>query len=149
GRDASEAKARKGPGIARTLARANRLLVLAPKQPTAYQVLAAVHALTRDLAALRKVDRDLRDAELDLSDATREALGYYAGKHGSGSRQQAAAAASRWEKRYRELGAGRRGATFAVAAVSLSQALCQRDRLGEEVDADRVVRLAEEAHAAA
>src|SRR5262249_48243197 len=53
------------------------------------------------------------------------------------------------EKHYQRLLKEPRGATFAVAAVSLSEALTSREQMGENVDANQVVRLAEEAHAAA
>ncbi|HKB41724.1 MAG TPA: hypothetical protein VKD72_35190, partial [Gemmataceae bacterium] len=64
-------------------------------------------------------------------------------------KEEQKARVERWEKMYQRFQKEPRGVTFAVVAITLAEAIIAREQIGEEVDADRVVRLTEEAHAAA
>src|SRR5262249_32156070 len=103
---------------------------------------------TRDLAGLRALEKQLQEVELDLTDTTRKQHDFYAGKKDAKLKEERKARAERWEKHYQRF-RKERNATFAVAAVSLAKALIDREEIGEAVAADQVVRLAEEAQAAA
>ncbi len=148
GRDDYAERVRKHPGVARLTSQANRLMLLAPKQPTSYAWPLGLHGLTRDLAGLRALEKQLQEVELDLTDSTREQLEFFARKKDAKVREERKARTERWEKHYQRF-QKERSVTFAVVAVTLAKALIDREEIGEEVDADRVVRLAEEAHAAA
>jgi hypothetical protein len=110
---------------------------------------ATVHGFTRDVAALRRLDQLLGETELDHSDTLRVQAEYLAGKHDVRTREELKTSRARWEKRVEGLKNKKGGAaTFAVAAATLKRLLMSAAAMGEKVDADRVVRLAEEAHAA-
>jgi tetratricopeptide (TPR) repeat protein len=149
GRDQFIEKVRKHPATAQVLAQARRLTVLARKQPDGYRVLAEIRSFTHDLPVLRAVEKQVRAAELDLSGTIRAARDYHAGKDDTRLKEQLKAEIKHWEGRYTALAREPRGTTFAVVATRLASALTRGDQLGEEVDAARLVRLAEEAHAAA
>jgi hypothetical protein len=134
--------------VGRAVAHANRLLVLAPKDIYPYLVLVGIHGFTRDLAALRNLERQLRDAELDLADTIQVQLDHIAGKKAAKEKADLEVTIKRWEEYYTRFKKDG-GATFAVAAVTLAGSLMRREEVGEAVDVDRVIRLAEEAHAAA
>src|SRR5439155_741071 len=80
GRDRYAERARQSQAVARMVAHARRLLVLSPKRPFAYSLLAEVHSLTGDLDALRELDRQLGRVELDLADVLQRSQDYYAGR---------------------------------------------------------------------
>lgn len=149
GRDALLAKVRDDPHVTWATVRGERLIEVMPRHWRVLDHLAAVAVATRDLAALRKLDEHLRKTEPDLDDANRRLLDYYAGARDAEVRAELAGNVRRWEVEYERLRGGRRGPTFAVAAATLANYLAEYATLGEGVDADRVVRLAEEAHAAA
>jgi hypothetical protein len=141
---------RKHPGMIKARRYLEKLLVLAPKQVEAYGSLTGVHAFTRDLDGMRAVYRKLHGVELDLTDSTRDTLEYYSGKDDakllkwldqSLARKEAAVAATRKGKG--------KGATFAAAANALGAERMRVAALGCTVDSDALVRVAEEAHAAA
>jgi hypothetical protein len=123
-------------------------MVLSPKRAQAYSQLAALYGFTRDLEALRRLLPRVEAADLDLSDGTQRALDYYQKKddakrrdemHASVHRQEAILSAAR----------SKGGVTFAVAASKLAALKAGGPELGLEADAGEMVRLAEEAHAAA
>jgi hypothetical protein len=87
--------------------------------------------------------------ELDLADSTRETLDYVAGKKDAKLQQDFKASIDRCEKQVAELRKSPSKTTLAVAATRLAYQLMTLDVLGQQVDPNRVVALAEEAHAAA
>jgi len=147
-RAAVEGRLARHPGTVKAKSYADKLLVLAPKRPGAYLTLVAFADYARDTAALRAVVAQVRGVELDLGDAKREMQEYLSGKADAKkvedlrkrlARAEAALAAARPLK----------GPTFAVAVGRYVHAKLDGWPLGEPVDADELVRLAEEAHAAA
>jgi predicted Zn-dependent protease len=142
-------KVRKHPGTLKARGYYEKMMVLAPKREDSYSRLAALHGFTRDLEGLRGVWRKLQGVELDQADEVRETMEFYAGKNDAKKIADWQKARARYEER---VAAARKGggATFAAAASGLV-----RTRIGqaalqpENADADALVRLAEEAHAAA
>jgi tetratricopeptide (TPR) repeat protein len=137
----------KHPGMIKARGYLEKLLVLAPKQASAYVELAELFALNRDLEGLRGLQERLGRVELDLVQQKREALDAYAGKKDEKSRQEFKVALSKQQK---VLEAARKvgGVTLAVAASTLSATKMSTVSVGLEVDPDEVVKLAEEAHTA-
>jgi tetratricopeptide (TPR) repeat protein len=134
---------RQHAGVARALAQAERLVLLAPKQEASYGLPVSILSLTGNVAALRRLDETLREANLDQSDATRALEERLAGKNEAREQEEDKATRARWQKRVEELRkAG--GITFAVGATTLALLLMQ----DETADPDQVVRLTEEAHTA-
>jgi hypothetical protein len=138
----------KHPGFLRARGFLEKLMVLAPKRPDPYVLLAGLHAYTRDKEGVDRVWQRLKDVELDLARQKRETLDAYAGKDDDNrlrdvkntlAREEAVAAAARQ--------AG--GVTLAVAAVRLAQTHMSAAAVKAAVDPDAVVKLAEEARAAA
>ena len=127
---------------------AEKLLTLAPKSLHSYSSLSAILDEARDLEGLKALAARLEKADLDLGDATRESADYLSGRSDakksadakkSLARAEAALAAAR----------GRKDRTFAYAAGRYILAKQAVWAFGEKVDADELVKLAEEAHAAA
>lgn len=139
---------RSHPGLAKARGYYDRLLVLAPKRASNYGAVAWICETLRDLDGLRTLTRRLKEAQLDLEQYRRETLDFYAAKDDDKRRDE-------WKKaeaRQREVMPAARkagGATLAVAASSLSTSLMGAATYGLPVDADEVVKLAEEADAAA
>jgi tetratricopeptide (TPR) repeat protein len=149
GRDELSQRVRQHAGIAKAIAYYERLLVLAPKNASAYFSLASLYRFTRNLEALRGLDKRLDGVELDLADSTRETLEYLRGKKDAQLQQEFKASIDRHEKQVAETRDMPNKATFAVAATHLVYNLTALDYLGQQVDPNRIVRLAEEAHTAA
>jgi hypothetical protein len=136
------------PGVQRARGLLEKLLLLAPKSPNAYEALSALHGLTRDADALRTLAGRLRGADLDLAQETKDTLDSYTGKDDAKDLVRLKGALARAE---RVLPPARKagGTTFALAAGGVVSARLSLAALRQEVDADALVRLAEEAHAAA
>ena len=139
---------RASPAMERALAQAERLALLAPKRAESYTLLVAVHGFTHNLEALRRLDKLLAEAGLDQADTIRRAAEFYSGKKDEKGRLEHRTDLARLEKRAEKLRKSG-GVTFAVAASALAASLMQNDTFKDPVDEDRVVSLAEEAHAAA
>jgi hypothetical protein len=149
GRDGLFRWARKHPKTGNARGLADRLLLLAPRHPASYLHLFALLKLTGDWEAFRQLEASARKADLDLSDLIGQRLDFYAGKKDAQLQKELAGQVRHWEKPYAQLAGGSRGPTFALVADLLSRLLIDSAEVGTTVDADRVVRLAEEAHAAA
>lgn len=146
GRDAFVEKIRTSSLILKALGFMDQGTVLAPKRPAGYSGPVAVHVLTRNLEALRGIERRLQTVELDLADANREALEFYAG--GSKQLDEYRQALSRFETTLSHM-SPEAGVDFAVAAANVVNARTTLSYYGEPVDADALVGLAEQAYAAA
>ncbi|HEV3259711.1 MAG TPA: hypothetical protein VG013_22780, partial [Gemmataceae bacterium] len=149
GREKYVRRLRTDAGVAKALAYYDRLAVLRPKRASPYSNLLSIYAYRRDPEALRGLLRRLEGVDLDLSDETRQALDFYAGKDDAKRRKEWKAGIQRQQDSVRVARKGARGATLAVAASTLADLKMSLDQLGEAVDAAEVVALAEEAHAAA
>jgi hypothetical protein len=139
---------RKHPGFLKARAHHEKLLVLAPQRADSYRELGEMLSFVEDLAGLRKTADRLAGANLDLKDASRETLDYFQGKKDEKTRQDLKKARGRLEAvlvEARKVG----GATFAAAAGGLLRQRIAESFLGDAVDADAAVALAEEAHRAA
>ncbi len=149
GRNAYRDRVRKHAGIVKATAYYDRLMVLAPKRVRGYSRLLALHGLTEDLPALQNLLKRLEAVELDQADANRLALEYYQGKNDAKLRKDLQPMITRYERAAEATRKGDRKTTFAAAAASLANWLPRLEQLGAEVDANRVVALAEEAYQAA
>jgi predicted Zn-dependent protease len=144
---------RRHPGWLKAQSYFEKLLVLSPKQSYAYARLVQVYAWMRDVDGLRDVWRRLQGVELDLADQNRDLLEGYTGKNDKKKQEDLKNALTRNQA---ILAAARTagGATFAAAASGHVYAVIQyksqaaRSELPVP-DADALVRLAEEVHAAA
>jgi tetratricopeptide (TPR) repeat protein len=140
---------RKHPGILKACDYLDKWLLLSPKGVYPYAWLVALHSFTRDEGALRAVWERLQKVELDLADSQRETLDVYAGKKDQKRARDLKMSLARQEKIVQATRKGG-GATFAVAAAQLVTLTLGRAYLPDlTVDPDGLVKLAEEAHAAA
>jgi hypothetical protein len=137
------------PGVLKGRAYLEKLLLLSPKSSYGYAWLVALHGFARDEKALRVVWERMRKAKLDLADSERQTREYYAGTRDEKDARELKASLAREEKivqATRKKG----GATFAAAAGMLvNQTLGGAYLPDVRIDPDAIVKLAEEAHAAA
>jgi tetratricopeptide (TPR) repeat protein len=148
GRKQLAQRVRSNPKIVRARAAYARLVVLAPKMGTAYTVPAALAAFTDDRDGLRRLDKELESADIDLGEQTGETLAYLKGAKDAQKREEAAGNIKRYEGIVHATRA-KGGPTFAVAAATLAGFHTFGEEIGLHADADAALRLAEEAHAAA
>lgn len=148
GRDDYARRLRDNPAFARAVQQYERLLILAPRDVLGPAALAMLYNISEDTAALRKLAELTRGLDLDLERSNRETLESYQGKKEEKQRTEHKARVARLRKALeeaRKVG----GATRAAAAAELALELSRADGLGLPVDADELVRLAEEADRAA
>jgi tetratricopeptide (TPR) repeat protein len=147
-RQAVVEKLDKHPDVAKARSYWEKLLVLAPKRPDAYSSLEALHGLTRNTAALRRVVERLQANDVDIAESTRKLLDAYSGKDDKKNLEQLQKALARFKE---VLGPARKvgGVTFALAVQSYVVTQVGLAMYQGKVDADELVRLAEEAHVAA
>jgi tetratricopeptide (TPR) repeat protein len=125
-----------------------KLLILSPRQAMPYVQLSNLYAYTHDTESLGRLRRRLEGVELDLADSEKETKEYWAGKTDAKKQTEAKNSLTRHEAvlaEARKVG----GATFAAAACDLIHTQIANDALVPVTDSDVLVRLAEEAHAAA
>jgi hypothetical protein len=135
------------PGTVKARAYAEKLMILAPKRSDSYATLAAILEYARDLDGLKAVLARLEKADLDLGDSARETRERLSGKSDAKKIDEARKALARAETAL-AAAKGRKDRTFAVAAGRYVRAKQSAWEYGEAVDADELVKLAEEAHAA-
>ena len=135
------------PGIVKSRAYAEKLPTLAPKSPTSYSALTAILDEARDLEGLKSLLARLEKADLDLGDAARESSEALSGTNETKKKDDAKKSLARAEAAL-NAARGRKDRTFAYAASRYIQAKEAMWVFGEKVDADELVKLAEEAHAA-
>jgi hypothetical protein len=147
------ARLRKHPAARKACTYCDKLMVLSPKQAYPYGQLAHLYGWTRDTEGLRGVWGRLKGVELDLADHNKELLDTFTGNKDSKNLEDLRNALKRTGAilaEARKTG----GATLAAAASSHIQAVLHGESLPPATDlpvpnADALVRLAEEAHAAA
>jgi tetratricopeptide (TPR) repeat protein len=147
-RDALRKRVRQHSGVVKARSYLDRLVVLSPKNIYSYTELSSLHGFTHDAVALRALAKRLEEVELDVADAGKRSLEYYAGKDEARYRTEAKASTARWQGIMKNLG-DRKDKTFALASVRLSGALLHEYGLGLPADLNEAVRLAEQAHKAA
>ena len=132
------------PGVARALSFLEKVMVLAPKNTAAYSAVYSIHRFTRNTAALTALEQRIRAANLDYADRLVMQKEFLAGAKDQQTKVSLAAAL----KRNRELVGTLRakgGRTAAVAIDQLTSEMLGQAFLGEDVDPDKIVKLAEEA----
>ena len=147
-RAAVAARLAKHPGLVKGRAYAEKLLVLSPKRNDPYQLLSGLFAQTDDLDALKALTARASKVEFDLGDDARRYREYLAGKDEAKKLEEARAHITRTTE---ALAAARAldKRTFAVAVGRYVRAKNAAWVLGQTVDADELVKLADEAHTAA
>lgn len=148
GRDEYAKRLRGHPEFARSMQRLERAVLLAPKRPGNYRLIVSARLFTRDLADLPELLERITSAEPDTTAENQQTLDRYLGKDLEKLKREARDSVIR-SRRIVEDVAARSDATAAVARAQLVDALIESAALGEAVDADEVVQLAEAAHAAA
>jgi tetratricopeptide (TPR) repeat protein len=141
-------RVRTNSGVAKALDYYQRVLILAPKDADTYAVLASIYEFTRDVQALRSLLERIEQSDPDLSDQIRQTHEYYAGKRDETMGKDVDSAIARLEATLTAV-TDKGGATFAIATTSLVGQMINASILGQDVDVDRVVDLAERAYAAA
>jgi hypothetical protein len=148
GREAVVRRVKESAGVAKARGHLDRALVLAPNNAGLYREYQALLGLLRDGDGLDRLARRAEEASPDVAAHKKESLDFYAGKSDDKYRQQGAAALAQAERTLKEVRDGG-GTTFAVAADAVVRLRLSQESLGAPVDADELVRLAEEAHRAA
>jgi hypothetical protein len=148
GRGRYAEKMRAHAGLAKAKGYYEKLLLLAPRRTDSYAALEWLYDYLDDLDGLRGLAKRLEGVKLDVAQYEREALDRYSGKKDAKDREDLKKALARQEE---ALGKARKvgGLTLAVAAGQMAASRMGASALGLPVDADGVVKLAEEAHAAA
>lgn len=138
----------RNPSFRRSKAYFDKLALLSPKSAGGYGGLSLVYQLTRDAEGLKSVAKRLEEADVDLAESTREALETFAGKKDAKDRERLTQTLAHKEG---ALAPSRRvgGVTFALAASRVIGTRTGLADLNQHVDADALVKLAEEAHASA
>ncbi len=147
GRKAAADRLRAHPGFIKARGYLEKLLLLAPKREDAYAQLARMHAWMRDPAALREIGDRLARVELDLAHQTEEYRDFLAGKSDDKKRAELTQLLTRCRESLAAAG-GKKGATYAAAVGDYVRAELAASMIGEPVDADELVTLAERADAA-
>ena len=149
GRKSYAERVRAHPGLNRLVALLETTLLLSPRRGDLYKALNELYAYRGDTEKQRGLVRRLERIELDQSDEIVRAKSIYAGGRKEQRRTAAAGAIRRAEAALKSARARSRDVTFAIAATRLANARMSGHHAGVETDADGVVALAEEAHAAA
>jgi predicted negative regulator of RcsB-dependent stress response len=140
---------RSHPGINRAAALLDKVIVLAPRSSRVYRALDELYGARGEPEKRRGLLQRLEHADLDQSDEIAMAKDVYAGGRKEERRTKATTAIARAESALEAARARKRDLTFAVAAANLAKARMDGYHAGLEADADAIVALAEEAHAAA
>ncbi len=148
GRDKLVVRMSSHPAFQKAVAYAEKLMLLAPRRRGSYQIAEALYAWAHDMNGLRGVWQKLQSVDVDRDQDDRETLDYYAGKKDDKYKADWKTGQARQEKIWEEARRSK-GTTLAVAAVSLATTRMNGVVYGEPVDADGIVKLAEQAHAAA
>jgi hypothetical protein len=136
------------PKIARVVELRENSLVLAPQRAAGYDGLADIYRHQRDVEALRTLLERVEATELDLANTNRRLMEHFSGQNDAKRKAEAEGMLPGLRKAVeatRTIG----GPTFAVAVEKLVTRQAYLYMIGGAVDFDELVRLAEEAHAAA
>jgi len=148
GRDAQFARLRQHPVMQLLRTHLVKLLDVVPAQPAVYQFLLTLALFDRDDKLVQDMEARLRNADIDFNLLILHLSNQYAGKVDERQMKDRQAALQTWEERVKELRKKGADRTLAVALTGLGFALQRGEMLGEEPDADRLVKVAEEARAA-
>jgi tetratricopeptide (TPR) repeat protein len=137
------------PGVVHALALQEKVRLLAPRSAHSYETTLQFLEFTRDTAALRGLRQRVADADLDLTDALKEARESESGSQDDEHRTGWTAAIKRAESKMNEARAHADGATRALAIDNIVAMHLGGLVAGLKPDTDALVALAEEAYAAA
>ena len=138
----------KHPGSVKGRGYAEKLLTLAPKRASSYAAMSGILEQAHDLDGLKGLLARLEKADLDQGDAARDFRELISGETDAKKIEDAKKASARAETAFNAV-KGRKDRTFAYAANRYIHAKIGAATFGVAVDADAMVKLAEEAHAIA
>ncbi|MEX0703863.1 MAG: hypothetical protein WD069_17320 [Planctomycetales bacterium] len=147
-RDEYGERLRAHAGIQRVQQFYDKLLLLAPKDAGHYAAAASLAVRLDDLDRVRSLARRVGEVQLDLADSVRERVAFYRGEKDAQIAQQLATHRKQFEQALAE-SRGTAPRIFAFAASYLVMYAVAEGYLGQSIDGDRLVSLAEEGHAAA
>lgn len=148
GRDAFAKKVAAHPGVARAMSLEQKLILLSPRNPHTYESAFSIANFLHDRAKLEGVLAKIAGADLDLSRELKDAEERKSGANEQTRRSMYVSYASKFAGIASQARSHGRDATLAYALDHLAQIRLHLHSLGEEVDLDGVVALAEEADAA-
>jgi tetratricopeptide (TPR) repeat protein len=143
-REAYVARLRTHPGVNRTLSMMEKVILLAPQNPSFYQSPARVLLFRKDVEGLRKLLSALNRTQLDLSDQARRARDALSGQKDL-TKKRAAQASLAFIEPILPVARAKGGPTFAVAASLVIRARMAAATYGVQTDRNVLVSLAEEA----
>lgn len=136
------------PILNRAVSLLDQSVLLAPKRSSGYSSLAEIYTFTDDVEQLQRLLERLSAVELDLVDERKRTLEFYSGQVDEKTKRAFHSQLERSRKLVDEARA-KGGIDFAVPAVGLLKSQFSQELLGQAHDSDELVKLAEEAHAAA
>jgi hypothetical protein len=143
-RESYVARLRTHPVANRALSMMEKVIVLAPENPSFYQTPARVLAYRRDIEGLRKLLSSLSHNQLDLSTQAKRAK-----QNQSGQRDQTHKGLAQASLTFLEpilpVARAKGGATFGAAAAQLIKSRIAAANYGHRIDPNNLVALAEEA----
>jgi hypothetical protein len=148
GREEQAARVRKHPGMIKARELLKKLLTLQPRQSLAYNFLGQLYSWDHDVKAMEELEAQLRKVGVDEAEAVQTHVNFYSGKTDEQYKQSRKRFLDRWEKLAEEMRRKKKERSLAVALANLVHLSLDGERYGEPVDADQVVKLAEEAYAA-
>ncbi len=147
-RKALTEKLKSHPGVVKARGYNEKLLVLAPKREDGYAGLSELYRWTRDEAGLKGLADRLDKADLDSDADAAEQRDFLAGKISDTRKEELAKALARSRETLAAV-KGTKTATYAVAVSGYVRTALAADLYGTPADADELVRLADDAAAAA
>jgi hypothetical protein len=148
GREEQAARLRKHVGMIKARDLMKKLMTLQPRQSLAYDIFSQLYVWDRDLKSLEELAAKLREVGVDESEIVRLHLNRYSGRGDDQRKQERKRVIERWEKMADEMRRKKKERSLAAALSNLIHAMLAGEKLGEPIDADRLVKLAEEAYAA-
>jgi tetratricopeptide (TPR) repeat protein len=141
-------RARQHPGLQKARSYLDKTMLLAPKGLGAYTSSAMMDLFFRDEEALRRLAQRIDATTVDMTDLAERYLAYYRFEDPPQDREQRESSIERTEQVVQQFRQKTRGPAYATAVGDLVEELLKIDDVSQ-IDSDRLVRLAEEAHQAA
>ncbi len=135
--------------IQQAMGYADRLMLVAPQSSSSYVIPVMVHSFTEDVDQLAHMVRRLEAVDIELTDTMTVRRAYYAGERDEKYRLEHSAGLKKAEASLGRIDPTADPTTFAYAVGLLLEQSIASWHIGGEVDADRLVGLAEQAYAAA
>jgi hypothetical protein len=140
-------RVRKHAGLSKSRAFSEKLILLSPKSPGGYALLETILLAQKDDAGLPRLLEQIRAADFQDGEAKQIYLDYLAGKDDAKTKADYESSLALAKKTF-EAVRGRKDATFAYAASGYIERVLAGHGLDRPIDADALVKLAEEALAA-